>query len=67
MAFNKKFAESLLEDMEKHRNEKLHTDNIVSKITMPKFKCLHSDKCTTTYVCHKGCLTSWAWVDKNII
>lgn len=67
MAFNKRFAECLLADMEKHGHEHFYTDNIVSKITMPKFRCLHSDQCTTTYVCHRGSLTSWAWVDKNII
>lgn len=65
MAFNKKFAECLLKDInEDHENH--YTDNVVAKVTMPKFNCFQSEICTTTYMCHKGSTTSRGWVD-NIL
>lgn len=63
MAFNRNFAECLIEDIEKDTQNK-YTDNIVAKITMPKFRCLNSENCTTKYVCHKGCISSWHWVER---
>jgi hypothetical protein len=61
MGFNKHFAIRALSDIEK--NSFTHyTDQIIADETMKDFKCLHSDILTTTYVVHRGSLTSKEWL-----
>lgn len=63
MAFNRKFAECLLKDIENDK-ENVFTDNVLAKVTMPKFKCARpKNTATTTYVSHRGSISSYPWVD----
>jgi len=66
MAFTKPFAQELYKDL--YRNletvEHFWADNVVSKVTMPKFKVhRNSIKATVTYLCHPGTASSAHWVD----
>lgn len=62
MAFNKKFAQELLKDLEED-TKFYYSDALLASVTMPKFKCLMSKSCTSTYFCHKGSFSSAHWVD----
>ena len=63
MAFNRAFAQALVQDLAQD-TEHYYSDNVVAKVTMPKFKCHASDELSTTYVSHKGSHTSSSWVEK---
>jgi hypothetical protein len=63
MAFNRPFAEELLKDLEAN-TEHYWADNVMSKVTMPKFICGHnSSKMTVTYVCHQGTVSTSHWLE----
>jgi len=63
MAFTRTFAEELLKDLEAN-TEHYWADNVVSKVTMPKFFHKHNpDKMTVTYVCHQGTVSSAHWLE----
>lgn len=61
MCFNRKFAAQLLTDLEADQSHH-YTDNVVAHVTMPKFRCLVSDRKTAIYHSHEGSLTSRHWL-----
>jgi hypothetical protein len=64
MAFTAMFAHELLADIARVGAEHHYTDNIVAKVTAPKFRRLVSEsRKTTAYVVHEGSQTSSAWLD----
>lgn len=63
MCFNRRFAQELLADIAAGAAE-FYTDNIVAKVTMPKFRCLVSQRHTTVYHSHEGSMTSREWLPK---
>lgn len=62
MCFNRKFAAQLLTDLEADQSHH-YTDNVVAHVTMPKFRCLVSDRKTAIYHSHEGSLTSRHWLE----
>jgi hypothetical protein len=63
MCFNRRFARELLADIESDTSN-YYTDNVVAKVTMPKFKCKVSDRHTSIYHSHEGSVTSNEWVPR---
>lgn len=63
IAFNKNFAIELEKKLLEDKNQR-HSDAVLAKEVMPKFKCLISKNKTTTYVCHPGSVTSNSWVNR---
>jgi hypothetical protein len=63
MCFNRRFARQLLADIEAD-SESHYTDNVVAKVTMPKFRCKISDRHTSVYHSHGGSITSGDWVPR---
>lgn len=62
MCFNLAFARALISDFDQNAHI-YYADNIVASITMPKFRCLISDKpFTTIYVCHENTVSSKSWL-----
>ena len=39
-----------------------YTDNVVAKVTCPKFRCKVSQRLTAVYHSHEGSLTSQGWL-----
>jgi hypothetical protein len=64
MCFTRKFAKVLLADIEEDKDH-YYTDNVVAKVTMPKFRCKVSDRLTSIYHSHEGSLTSHEWVART--
>ncbi|MFY9512156.1 MAG: class I SAM-dependent methyltransferase [Rubrivivax sp.] len=62
MCFTRPFALQLAADMAADRAE-TYTDNVVAKMTMPRFNTLVSQRQSTVYVSHEGSLTSAGWLD----
>jgi hypothetical protein len=79
MCFNRKFAIELLKDLRANKcktrivapneftlneTDKLYyADQVVRRVTMPKFRCLlNQEESTTTYVCHPGSSSSSSWL-----
>jgi hypothetical protein len=63
MCFTRPFAEALLIDILSDTQHH-YTDNVVAHVTMPKFRCLVSDKRNTVvYHSHEGSVTSSAWLE----
>jgi hypothetical protein len=60
MCFNRRFAKVLLADIEADAANQ-YTDNVVAKVTMPKFRCKVSDRLTAVYHSHGGAVTSNDW------
>ncbi len=64
MCFNLAFAQGLLSDIERFGKDHYYTDNIVAKVTMPRFRSKVSEtRQTTVYVAHPGSQTSATWID----
>jgi hypothetical protein len=64
MCFNLPFAKGLISDIEQCGKDHYYTDNIVAKVTMPRFRSKISDaRQTTVYVAHPGSQTSATWID----
>ncbi|AMO23065.1 hypothetical protein GCM10027034_44980 [Ramlibacter solisilvae] len=63
MCFNRRFAQQLLADIGEDPGYQ-YTDNVVAKVTMPRFRCLVSQRQTTIYHSHQGSLTSRDWLPK---
>lgn len=63
MCFNAAFARELLADITRD-TEHQYTDNVVAKVTMPKFRCHVSSRRTAIYHAHGGSASSSAWLDK---
>ena len=61
MCFNRTFAKVLLADIEADTANH-YTDNVVAKVTMPKFRCKVSNRLTSVYHAHEGSVTSNEWV-----
>lgn len=61
MCFNRRFAQELLNDITEDRSNH-YTDNVVAKVTMPKFRCHVSDRRTAIYHAHEGSVTSHPWL-----
>jgi hypothetical protein len=61
MCFQRGFAQALLEDL---RADTTHhyADNVVAKVTMPKFRCLSSERRTCIYHSHEGSVSSSGWI-----
>jgi hypothetical protein len=61
MCFTRRFATELLGDIE---GDKTHaaTQDVISQVTMPKFRCKVSDRRTAVYHAHQGALTSSTWL-----
>lgn len=64
MCFNRAFAQQLLADITSDTQHH-YTDNVVAHVTMPKFHCLRSSRCTAVYHAHEGSLTSQHWLAKT--
>jgi len=63
MAFDREFAKELLKDLEEN-TEQFWADNVVSKVTMPKFVTKRNpDKMTVIYSCHAGTVSSSHWLE----
>lgn len=62
MAFNRKFALALAQDLSLDRQHH-YANQVVAQVTMPRFDCHLSDQLSTTYVAHRGAVTSAKWVD----
>jgi len=62
MAFNRAFAEALAQDLAQDTGH-FYTDNVVAKVTMPRFRCFTSERQTTIYVSHQGSVTSAGWLE----
>jgi hypothetical protein len=66
MVFNRKFAEELYKDLMVNceTSEHFWADNVVSKVTMPKFSVYRNNtKMSVTYLCHSGAASSAAWIN----
>lgn len=61
MCFNRAFATQLLLDLVQDADHQ-YADNVVAHVTMPKFRCLVSDRRTTVYHSHEGSVTSAGWL-----
>jgi hypothetical protein len=67
MCFNRAFACALLQDLRANackRTSRLdYADQVVRRVTMPKFCCLlNHGPATTTYVCHADTVSSSHWL-----
>lgn len=65
MGFNRNFAIKALNDIEINTTHH-YTDEIIAFETMKDFKCLHSNILTTTYVIHRGSVTSKEWLSSML-
>jgi len=61
MCFNRGFATALERDLYEHP-EIHYADNVVARITMPKFRCHVSNEPSTIYVAHEGTNSSRHWL-----
>jgi hypothetical protein len=61
MCFNRAFAEQLLQDLVDDR-EHQYADNVVARVTMPRFRCKVSTQRTCIYHAHEGSLTASGWL-----
>lgn len=61
MCFNRRFAQQLLADIETD-TANYYTDNVVAKVTMPRFRCKASQRLTSVYHSHPGSVTSSEWL-----
>lgn len=67
MCFRHRFAEELLADIARDEYRTYYTDNVLAKVTMPKFRCHISRKRPTCiYHSHDGSLTSRDWLDTQL-
>ena len=69
MCFNRKFAEALLKDLRANlpydQGGLGYSDQVVNRVTMPKFNCIaNPGSPTTTYVCHPKTVSSSHWLDQ---
>jgi len=63
MCFTRAFAEVLVEDLAANRGRHGYSDQVLSRVTMPKFRTqVSSQSLTTAYVCHPGALSSSHWL-----
>ncbi|WP_373090281.1 hypothetical protein [Zhongshania sp.] len=65
MAFNRKFALALQQDFLDYPTMP-YADQVVSKITKPKFSSFVSKQQTTIYVSHAGSITSEIWLESAL-
>jgi hypothetical protein len=67
MAFNRPFAEELVRDLGRNRGQLHFADQVVRRVTMPKFRCRLDERQTpsTVYVCHPGADSSSAWLGEG--
>jgi hypothetical protein len=63
MCFRRNFASELLSDIEADTTNQ-YTDNVVAKVTMPKFRCTVSKRLTSIYHSHDGSITSREWLPR---
>ena len=63
MCFNQAFAVGLLHDLLAD-TEHGYSDNVLAKVTMPRFRCHVSDRRTAIYHSHEGSVSSAIWLDK---
>jgi hypothetical protein len=64
MCFNRAFAQSLITDIETVGAEHHYTDNVLAKVTMPKFRVnISTRRQSTIYVAHPGSQTSASWLE----
>jgi hypothetical protein len=61
MCFRRNFARELLADLEADRTHGV-TQDVIAKVTMPKFQCKVSGRRTAIYHAHEGALTSSGWL-----
>ncbi len=61
MAFNRAFAEALADDLAEDRAH-YFSDNVVAKVTLPRFVGHASSRRTTVYVSPRGSQTSAGWL-----
>jgi hypothetical protein len=62
MCFNRAFAAQLHEDLLADRGTG-YSDNVLAKVTMPKFRCYVSARRTAVYHSHAGSVSSSIWLD----
>jgi hypothetical protein len=67
MAFNRAFAEELLQDLIQNQGTLMYADQVVKLVTMPKFRCKLDEGPTpsTIYVCHSGSYSSAGWLGEE--
>lgn len=63
MCFRRAFAEQLLHDLDAD-TEHFYADNVLAKVTMPRFRCFLSDRRTCIYHAHEGTVSSAGWVEE---
>lgn len=63
MCFNRRFGEELLADIGRDTGHQ-YTDNIVAHVTMPKFRCIRSQRHTCIYHSHEGTVSSKEWLEQ---
>jgi hypothetical protein len=61
MCFTRRFARELLADIEASEAH-VATQDVLARVTMPKFRCKLSDRRTAVYHAHAGALTSAGWL-----
>jgi len=63
MCFNRAFAVELLKDLRANAGALAHADQVLTRVTKPKFRCTITDrKPTTAYVCHPTTVSSSHWL-----
>jgi len=62
MCFTRPFAQQLLQDLRTDR-EHAYADQVVARVTMPRFACFLSARRTAVYHAHEGSQTSAGWLD----
>ena len=64
MAFNAEFARTLYQDFIENNGKHYWADNVVSAVTMAKFKVYRNpSRASVTYTCHEGTVSSSHWLD----
>lgn len=63
ICFNRRFAREMLVDICADTQQQ-HTDNVVARVTLPKFRHHVSTRRTCIYHSHEGSLTSHGWLEK---
>lgn len=63
MSFNRAFAIELLSDLRANNDALQYADQVLNRVTKPKFRCHVSEAMpTTSYVCHPETVSSRHWL-----
>lgn len=68
MCFNRAFAVNLLKDLRANHGALAYADQVLNRVTKPKFRCAVTDAApSTTYVCHPDTVSSSHWLLQSSI